>query len=156
MITQPELRALLLYRPYSGIFVWRVSPAKGVPAGTVAGSLHPSGHVYISIKRRLYAAHRLAWLYQYGHWPASFVDHINGDGSDNRLSNLRLLDRTKNLQAARKARADSRSGLLGACYRKDVNKWQARIQRDHVSVSLGLYDSAEEAHLVYLLYKLNF
>jgi hypothetical protein len=156
MITQDELKQLLRYDALTGVFVWRVSPAKGVLAGRVAGSLHPSGHLYISVKRRLYAAHRLAWLYAFDVWPAAFVDHINGNASDNRLSNLRLLSRTKNLQAARKARADSRSGLLGACYRKDVGKWQARIQRDHVSTSLGLYDSAEEAHLVYLLYKINF
>ena len=122
----------------------------------MAGSLHPSGHVYISVRRRLYAAHRLAWLYVFGQWPRKFVDHINGNAADNRLANLRLLTRTENLQAERKARADSRSGLLGACYRKDVKKWQARIQRNKRSVCLGLFSSAEEAHIVYLMYKNNF
>ena len=156
MITQQELKQLLVYNEFSGQFTWRIAPSKRVAAGAVAGSLHPSGHVYISVRRRLYAAHRLAWLYVFGQWPRKFVDHINGDAADNRLANLRLLTRTENLQAARKARADSRSGLLGACYRKDVKKWQARIQRDKRSVSLGLFSSAEEAHIVYLMYKNNF
>lgn len=155
-LTPQDVERLLTYRWDTGEFRWCVSSARGVQAGAVAGSVHPSGHIYISIKRKLYAAHRLAWFYVYGVWPKCSLDHINGNPADNRISNLRELSHVKNLQAARKARADSRSGLLGACYRKDVGKWQARIQRDSESVSLGIYATPEEAHLVYLMYKNNF
>jgi hypothetical protein len=79
-----------------------------------------------------------------------------GDPANNRIDNLRLLSHTRNLQARRKARSDSTSGFLGVSYRNDNGKWQARIQRFKKSISLGTFDTPEEAHLVYLLYKNNF
>lgn len=155
-LTKEDVRERLNYHADTGKFSWVSAPSRAVCAGSMAGSVHPSGHVYISLKRKLYAAHRLAWLYVYGTWPRCSIDHINGDPADNRIENLRELSHVKNLQAARKARRDNRSGLLGVTFRKDVAKWQARIQRNKQMLSLGLYASPEEAHIVYLMYKNNF
>lgn len=46
------------------------------------------------------SAHRLIWRLAYGHWPESFIDHINGKKSDNRLCNLRLASAAQNSQNA--------------------------------------------------------
>lgn len=146
----------LTYCPDTGVFRWRITPARAVAQGSVAGCRHPSGHLYISIKGRAYPAHRLAWWFAKGVWPKKHIDHVDGNPSNNALGNLREVTHAQNLQAARKARCDNTSGLLGVSFRNDCSKWQARIQRNHVSISLGVYDSPEEAHLVYLLYKNNF
>lgn len=150
------VRKMLNYDQATGVFTWAVSPAQAVKAGRVAGFKHPSGHRYISICGKDYGAHRVAWLYVYGVWPKLHIDHIDGDPANNRISNLREVSRTENLQHARKARRGSRAGLLGVSYRNDSKKWQARIQRNKQSMSLGVFDSPEEAHLVYLLYKQQF
>lgn len=146
----------LRYCPETGVFTWVVSPARAVKAGSTAGYLHPSGHRYISVKGVPVPAHRLAWRLFYGVWPKKHIDHIDGNPENNAISNLRELTHTQNLQAARKARCDNRSGLLGVSFRNDCSKWQARIQRNHRMLSLGVYDTPEEAHLVYLMYKNNF
>ena len=155
-VSAEVVRSKLSYNPKTGEFVWQQSPARAVKAGSVAGFTHPSGHRYISICGRSYSAHRVAWLYVYGAWPHLQIDHIDGNPANNSISNLREVTRTQNLQYARKARRDNRSGLLGVSYRNDNKKWQARIQRNGVSVSLGVFDTPEEAHLVYLMYKIYF
>ena len=152
-LTQKILAEKLDYSPRTGLFTWKISPARAIKQGKTAGSVHPSGHVFISIARKLYAAHRLAWLYVYGSWPKQSLDHIDGNPANNKIKNLRELGHTKNLQAARKARRNSRAGLLGVSYRKDCNKWQARIQRDKKMLSLGFFLTAEEAHEAYMQYK---
>jgi hypothetical protein len=34
-------------------------------------------------------AHRVAWALHYNKWPQHTIDHINRDGTDNRLENIR-------------------------------------------------------------------
>lgn len=154
--SQEKIKSQLCFDAATGVFTWLVSPAKAVKAGCIAGTLHPSGHRYISINGKSYPAHRLAWVYVHGRWPRQHLDHVDGNPDNNAIKNLRTLARTKNLQAARKARSDSTSGFLGVSFRNDNKKWQARIQRYGKSISLGIFNTPEEAHLVYLLYKNNF
>lgn len=146
------LMSILAYDKNTGVLLWRIKPSMAVAAGSVAGGLHPHGYRYVHVKHVNYAAHRLAWLFTYGEWP-DYIDHINGVRHDNRICNLRSVTSTENLQAHRKARTDSTSGLLGACYRNDNGKWQARIQCNGKQKSLGQFDSPEEAHAAYLAEK---
>lgn len=146
--TREFLLALLAYDPHTGLLVWRIKPSAATKAGSVAGTLHPQGYIMVHVKHTNYAAHRLAWLFTYGEWP-DYTDHINGVRSDNRITNLRSVTNTENLQAHRKARTDSVAKLLGVCYRKDTGKWQARIQRNGKQKSLGLFASPEAAHAAY-------
>lgn len=152
-VSAETVRTKLAYDKETGVFTWRDAPARAVKAGSVAGYTHPSGHRYISILGRDYPAHRVAWLYVRGAWPRRHIDHIDGNPANNRISNLREVTHAQNLQYARRARSDSLAGLLGVSFRNDNKKWQARIQRNHKSLSLGVFDTPEEAHLVYLLYK---
>ena len=87
-LTAERVRYLLSYDADTGVFVWRVGRG-GTRAWSVAGTLHPNGYVYIKIDGRLYLAHRLAWLYTHGAWPADQLDHRDGNKSNNCISNLR-------------------------------------------------------------------
>jgi len=95
-------------------------------------------------------ASRLAWFYVHGAWPDGQVDHINGDHTDNRLSNLRVLTNAQNAQNRSRARRNNSTGLLGVSYDKRDDRYRARIMVDGRMVSLGYHPTAHEAHAAYL------
>lgn len=88
MITQEELKEYLHYDPLTGDFNWTIGK-RGLKVNSKAGSMNDQGYVIIRINNIRYRAHRLAWLYVYGHFPINEIDHINGVRSDNRIENLR-------------------------------------------------------------------
>lgn len=145
-----QLREKLVYDAETGVFTWRVKPSKNKPAGMVAGYTRPDRRVVIIIRRRLYYAHRLAWLYTHGRWPLNAVDHINCDPLDNRIANLREASHAENMQNRRKARSDSSSGLAGAYQRRDDLTWYAEIRTNRVKRYIGAFATKEEAHEAFL------
>lgn len=147
--SRKELNARFIYNARSGKLYWGVRPSKAVHVGREAGSLHPQGYVMVQWRGKIYAAHRLIWKMVHGKEPDT-VDHINGDKADNRMCNLRSVSRTENLQHKRKVRSDSTTGLLGVSYRKDCNKYQAKLRRDGVTQHLGTFATPEEAHAAYV------
>lgn len=149
MLRSERVRELLDYDPDTGVFVWArdySSRRKGAVAGHVSAT---NGAVEIRIDRRPYLAHRLAWLLIYGVWPKLFIDHANGDPSDNRIANLRQATVSQN--AANKRRpATNSSGYKGVCWNKSSKKWQAGIKVNGRSFHLGLFATPEDAHEAYL------
>lgn len=147
-LTAERLRELLDYDPETGVFRWRVCPNKTgggrVQAGSIAGRIHRDGHRIINIEGTQLYAHRLAWLYVHGRWPAEEIDHINRNPDDNRITNLR--EATHGLNFAN-SRTRSMSGLRGA-YRHE-GKFVAQIVAGNETKYLGRFDTAEEAHLAY-------
>lgn len=75
-----------------------------------------------------------------------YADHINGDGLDNRRSNLRLATRYENARNAR-LRKDSPFKLKGVT--KDRDHWRARITVNKKQIYLGQFDNPEDAHKAY-------
>ena len=69
------------------------------------------------------------------------VDHVNGDGLDNRRANLRLVTTAENLRN-RKTFKSSKSGYKGVVYNPGNGRWKATI-------NLGTFDTAEEAARAY-------
>lgn len=150
-LTQARLQELLVYNPETGTFVWKVA-ITNVQVGVIAGSLNYRGYCRIKVDGERYYAHRLAWFYTHGRWPAQCLDHINGIRDDNRLVNLREATDAENKQNQRKARSDNTSsGSLGVSRCND--KWRARIKIDGKLRHLGLFASIEEAHAAYLAAK---
>lgn len=141
-----RVRELLDYDPQSGVFIWKVFRGGSAPqVGEVAGAAKPNGHILIGVDGVRFQAHRLAWLHYYGRWPTGVVDHINGNGGDNRIENLRETNQAFNaLNQKRKSTATNK--YCGVTYVARRNKWRARF-RDK---QLGLFLSEETAYQCYL------
>jgi hypothetical protein len=164
-LTAEQLRAVLHYDPDTGFFRWREGIfhwRAGLPAGTEAEcgpSKRPYVHivlgttskgmqnrryVLLGIQRRVYRAHRLAWLYVHGRWPENDIDHINGDGCDNRIANLREATTAENAMN-RVRRADNTSGIKGVSWNKRSSQWLVHVGFQGKIVHGGLFDTIEEA-----------
>lgn len=76
------------------------------------------------------------------------VDHINGDGLDNRRSNLRVCTKRQNQQNQR-TRHRGVSKYKGVGYYKRDEKWRARIVVNGEDTELGKFDTELEAALAY-------
>jgi len=74
------------------------------------------------------------------------VDHIDGDGLNNRRSNLRLATSAQN--NANALRAANATGYIGVSFREG-GRYQARGRKDGIRYSIGMYDTAEEAARAY-------
>lgn len=147
-----QLRSLLSYDKDTGLFVWKVS--RGTKKhGSHAGSIGNHGYVVIGINGFIYVAHRIAWSFEYGAMPDQFIDHINGNKTDNRIANLRLVNKTLNSENQRRAHADNATGLLGVTFMKKLGKYQAQIMHQGKVKYLGIYEESEQAHQVYLAEK---
>jgi hypothetical protein len=145
-----RLHELLHYDAETGVFTWRVRPSINSPVGKVAGYTRRRGYTAIGIDRSIYLAHRLAWFYVYGKWPIGEIDHINGVKTDNRIANLRDVDRKTNAQNIQAERSGTASGLAGVTYHPTSGKWRARVWVGDHNKSLGLHDSPEAAHQQYI------
>ena len=139
------MKKYLTYDERTGIFNRRVSVSgKNGRAGSVAGTLTPSGYISISILGTSYSAHRLAWLYVNGEEPPEFIDHINGVRNDNRICNLRCATRSQN-GMNRGIPINNTSGYKGVTWSKKSGKWNAYIRKDGKRMHLGYFDNIEDA-----------
>ena len=87
-LTAERLRERLRYDAETGAFTRRVGSGHA-RAGEMAGTVHSTGYVRITIDGGKYTAHHLAWLYVHGVWPSDQIEHIHRNRSDNRIANLR-------------------------------------------------------------------
>ncbi|HWG89553.1 MAG TPA: HNH endonuclease [Candidatus Thermoplasmatota archaeon] len=84
--------------------------------------------------------------------PGLMVDHINGDGLDNRRENLRVVTHAENMRNRKRPR-NNKSGYKGVMYlpdpRSHVSPWKAKITYNKKIYYLGTYATAEEAARAY-------
>lgn len=77
------------------------------------------------------------------------VDHISGDGLDNRRANLRPASGTQNNANRRKGGQVMHSAYKGVTWRKKGRKWMAQICVDRKRRYLGLFSTEEAAAQAY-------
>jgi len=78
------------------------------------------------------------------------VDHINGDKSDDRVKNLRIVTHRANSSTCFRSNEDSfTSTYVGVYWDKSRDRWRAQIQHDGVRTGLGYYDTELEAFKAY-------
>ena len=146
------VRKLLDYYPEDGKLFWRYRPERMFKKSRVflqfntcfAGkeaftSIDGRGYKSGRIWNKTYHAHRVAWAVQHNEWP-DVIDHINGDRSDNRLSNLRNITKSEN--ARRKAMSDK---LPGVSFCKIRKLWRARVTFNYAESHIGYYKTEAEA-----------
>lgn len=148
-IPEPSvLRQLLRYDPDTGKLFWKNRPGSSQWSARYEGkeALTSVRHGYKcgEIFNNPVAAHRVAFTIHHGKRPDGEVDHINGDRSDNRISNLRDTTRTVNARNMKKSSANQ-SGVTGVSFYKASKKWQARIMAGVKYLHLGYFDSFEDA-----------
>lgn len=139
---------LMTYNPQTGLFTYRHCPnmgatwnkrCQGRPALTYNNG---NGYVCGIIDGQKVYAHRVAWKVTYGSDP-EFIDHINGDRSDNRISNLRSVSNTENARNTRR-HVSNKTGVMGVHWYKAYSKWQVYIGYKP-RVNIGYFSCLGEA-----------
>lgn len=152
-ITQRELKSLMVLDYTTWEFTWKVKKGKA-GIGKVVGSHDTKGYKTTSIGGTSYKIHRLIWLYVYGEWPKGVLDHIDGNKSNNCLSNLRDTNQMINGANRTKLNKNNTSGYLGV-YR-DKKKWNAELIYLGEKFRLGSFDTPEKANEALIAFKMEF
>ncbi len=90
--------------------------------------------------------HRVVYAIHTGEMP-EFIDHINGNKTDNRIENLRPATHAENMRN-RKAYKNNKLGLKGVS-QDSKNSFNATIHVDGKPINLGNYDTPEKAYAAY-------
>jgi hypothetical protein len=152
------LDQVLKYDPDTGEIYWRVRPvtlftvgkSKDRPrsaehacnqwnsrwAGKSAACLKADGYRYMHLNYRTELVHRVAHKIMTGEDPVE-IDHIDGNRSNNKWSNLRNGSRSDNFRNLALRRTNT-SGHHGVSFSKKQQKWVA-------SITIGTFDKMEDA-----------
>lgn len=157
----PELcRQLLRYEPETGKLFWlprsddcglAMPPASsggwnawnGRHAGKPALCCKFAGYLTGRIDNKLMQSHRVIWAIVHGYWP-DMIDHIDGNRSNNLLSNLRSVSKAEN-NRNQQLHATNTSGRVGVFWSAGRRKWAAAIRVNGKQTSLGRFVTFEEA-----------
>lgn len=114
--------------------------------GKKAGCINSDGYVAVYVDRKFYTAHKIVWLLVYGEWisPKYQIDHINGDRSDNRIENLRVVTHSENARNAGINKKNT-SGTKGVSWNKKHKRWVPNIRANGIRLYLGQFKTLEEA-----------
>ena len=149
------IRATFDYSPETGVLSWKPRKVRRGHeridtgfntqfAGKATGCENGLGYLRVLWNGQHFVAHRIIWKWWYG-TEAVMIDHINGNRSDNRISNLRECERSQN--NANSKSWNKTSKLKGAY--PNGSGWMAIIRKDKKQHYLGTFPTPEEAHAAY-------
>lgn len=141
------LRYLFKYK--DGHLYWRDTPGRAAFKSKKAGRSTPYGYISIEIDGIPHQAHRLVWIYHFG-TTKKFIDHIDGNRSNNKIDNLRLCDRFENAHNRKRCKRN-KTGVKGVRVRPDNGRYEVRIAVRNKRLVLGSYDDLELAELVMVM-----
>ena len=164
--TQEYIQELIHYDELTGIAAWKVrtidkfqGSSDGMRdrvmvmfnkryANKPINCVDSRGYISTSIFDHKIALHRLIFIYMEGKEPI-YTDHINGDKSDNRWSNLRAVTESENKQNVRRDHGEVKySGVVKVRKVRGYN-YRAQIRVNGKPKQLGMFDTQEEAALAY-------
>lgn len=142
--TQSDFKHVVTYNPETGQFF-------NNKCGKILGTFDAGYYKFQKLGVRL-MNHQWAWFYIYGIIPDRDIDHINGDRSDNRISNLRVCDHKTNLQDIRERSRYKKSGLkLGVSFNPNAKRqYRAHLYINGKATALGSFMTEQEAHDAYV------
>lgn len=143
MITQEKLKELVEYKD-GHLFVktrWTYHVKEGAALGTKT-----KGYIQIRIQNKRYFEHRLVFIYHHGYCP-EYIDHIDGDKSNNRIENLRPATLTQNNYNVKTPKSN-KSGVKNVHWNKKNNNWNVTLSANNKSMYFGSFDDLELAALV--------
>lgn len=147
MLTSDNVRQLFDYNPETGVLTNKVRRSASAGPGQLAGAAGLcNGKMYrtVQVHGKNQKVHRVIWLYMTGELPPCDIDHINGDGMDNRWINLRAVTRLENLRNCQLPKTN-KSGHVGVCWNAGRSKWQANMRLKNKNIYLGLYVDINDA-----------
>lgn len=141
------LREAFLYLP-DGRIVNAYTRGPAI-AGEDAGCPNGKGYILVGFNRMQILAHRIVWALHHDVVP-DHLDHENGNGMDNRVENLRECTQSKNNQnmKPRSKKHGTRKGVT-MWSSKGITYYRARIVVDKKEISLGYFDTEQEAYDAY-------
>ena len=142
-MTQERVRELFNYK--DGRLYWKVRKACRVRVGNEAGTVDGRGYRHVGVDGERYKTHRLVYLYHHGELPR-FLDHIDGDPSNNSIENLRPATSSQNNANCRVSK-NNKCGFKGVS--SNGKGFQARVEKNGEVYNLGTFATPEEAHEVY-------
>jgi hypothetical protein len=77
--------------------------------------------------------------------PGEKVDHKNGDGLNNLMSNLRITTQAGNQRGFAKIRSSNTSGFRGVSLNKLTQKFRAYLCHDGLLITVGFFPYREDA-----------
>ena len=141
-----DIQRFLEYNKDTGVFHWLIDKNSNKSCVKVSGTLTVRGYITITFNSKKYLAHRLAWFYHTGDTSFGTLDHIDGNKTNNKISNLRLVTQRENCQNY-KSHRDGR--LVGSTYVIKKRKWRSQIRVNGIKQFLGYFDTEFEAHEAY-------
>lgn len=148
IFTREFLLDVFHYDKETGILFWKThSKCHQFLIGKVAGSISKkktdnSSYIRVYLFNKPYSLHRLIWFIEKNEW-SEMIDHLDGNGLNNRIENLRNVNNRLNQQN----RSQHRQGkLVGATWRKNQGFWTSQITINKKRKHLGCFLTEQDAH----------
>jgi len=157
------LRQLFSYERDTGLLRWRPLPASMFPdrrshktwttkfCGEIAGYVFENSGMHyreVCFKKNKWRAHRVVWKMHYGVEPPEIIDHVDGDGTNNKIENLRAATVCQNGWNVKRS-TRNKSGYKGVSFNNQKKKWRAAIRVLKKDILIGYYKTPEEASDAY-------
>jgi HNH endonuclease len=136
----PDLFKMSRREPSIMCSIWNVRYANKEAFTCVGNNGYLQGRVF----NMLFLAHRVVWALSYNAWPVQHIDHIDGNKTNNSISNLREVDDLENAKN-QKRHIDNKSGVTGVCIDGRSGKWLAFISGSGRRKHIGLFINFDEA-----------
>lgn len=142
-LTQELLLKLFEYRD-GNLYYKSINKHSRKKIGDKAGYINKCGYVSITIHDKAYLAHRLIFAYHYGFFP-KYIDHINGNKSDNCIENLREATSQQNNWNRKRIKSPKYPAKGIYKHSKYDNKFCVEIYVNGQRIHIGIFNSINEA-----------
>ena len=137
------LHELFEYR--DGELYWKAK-RPSIYVGDRAGWSCGNGYRKVHVQKKQMFEHRVIFA-MFNNYLPKFIDHIDGNKTNNKIENLREATHSENLRNV-KTKINNSSGVKGVCWCKKAKKWEVQVKVNKKKKHLGYFDDIELAALV--------